>query len=390
MLTQRLPLLYLIIMILTTCSFSNISSAHSDDINQATLSLDNNERYQLNVTVDFIHLLKEHLDISGEDSEVLTALNQQSFIEQKRLLENLETVLSQQSTLFFLDKTKNVKQQKSLSFQGLKLQQLKQILSQPENLTDYKTQLHATGDIPEGASEVAVSFAPLLGNIVLKVVRPQQALISSGGLSKSFQINQSDALHLNNVNNPNNITLAFDYIYQGFVHILPRGLDHILFVLALLLFAKRRSTLIWQISAFTLAHTMTLALGIYGVLTLSSTIVEPLIALSIVYVGLENIYRANQNEKSHTRLPIIFAFGLLHGLGFASVLSDVGLPASQYLMSLISFNIGVELGQLTVIALAFVCLYPFKAKVWYQTKLVFSLNITIALVATYWLIERLT
>jgi hydrogenase/urease accessory protein HupE len=173
------------------------------------------------------------------------------------------------------------------------------------------------------------------------------------------------------------------------VHILPRGLDHILFVLALLLFARKRSSLIWQISAFTLAHTITLALGIYGFVTISSTIVEPLIALSIVYVGLENIYRANQRTNSQARLPIIFAFGLLHGLGFASVLSEVGLPASQYLTSLISFNVGVELGQLTVIALAFICLYPFRKKVWYQTKLVLSLNITIALVASYWLIERL-
>ena len=174
------------------------------------------------------------------------------------------------------------------------------------------------------------------------------------------------------------------------MHILPRGLDHILFVLALFLFAKRRSTLIWQISAFTLAHTITLALGIYGIISLPSNIVEPLIALSIVYVGLENIYRAKNNKISHSRMPIIFAFGLLHGLGFASVLADVGLPQSQYALSLISFNIGVELGQLTVIALAFICLLPFRAKNWYQTKLVLTLNVAIAIIASYWLIERIS
>ena len=389
MLTLRLSSVYLFIVILTTSLYSITSFAHTDDFNQATLSLDNNERYQLIVTVDFIHLLQEHLDISGDDNNVLLALNQQSFFEQKKLLENLETVLSQQSSLFFLNKTNNIEQQQNMTFQGLQLQQLKRILAQPEKLTDYKVELHATGDIPENSGEVAVSFAPLLGNIVLKVVRPEQTLISSGELSQSFQINQSNALHLNSVNIPSTISLTMDYIYQGFVHILPRGLDHILFVLALLLFARKRSSLIWQISAFTLAHTITLALGIYGFVTISSTIVEPLIALSIVYVGLENIYRANQRTNSQARLPIIFSFGLLHGLGFASVLSEVGLPASQYLTSLISFNVGVELGQLTVIALAFICLYPFRKKVWYQTKLVFSLNITIALVASYWLIERL-
>ena len=193
----------------------------------------------------------------------------------------------------------------------------------------------------------------------------------------------------NTLKTPAAIKYTVDYIYQGFIHIIPKGLDHILFVLALLLFAKRRSTLIWQVSAFTLAHTITLALGIYGLITISSAVVEPLIALSIIYVGVENIYRSNKMTTNHARLAIIFAFGLLHGLGFASVLTEVGLPDSQYLVSLIAFNIGVELGQLTVIALAFICLLPFSVKVWYQKKLVLALNVAIAVIATYWLIERL-
>jgi len=88
-------------------------------------------------------------------------------------------------------------------------------------------------------------------------------------------------------------------------------------------------------------------------------------------------------------MPIIFAFGLLHGLGFASVLGDLGLAQSQYALSLISFNVGVELGQLAVIALAFMCLYPLRSKVWHQNRLVLSLNIPIAVIASYWLIERL-
>ncbi|MBA6390414.1 HupE/UreJ family protein [Colwellia sp. BRX10-3] len=277
-----------------------------------------------------------------------------------------------------------------MQLKGLQLQHLKRILSQQANLAEYKTQLRATGDIPKGVTDVAVRFSPLLGDIVLNVIRPQQEIISAATLSNNY------LLKLANANSsekgiiiPAKISIAADYIYQGFVHILPRGLDHILFVLALLLFAKRRSTLIWQISAFTLAHTVTLALGIYGMIALPSNMVEPLIALSIVYIGLENIYRAKQNTKNHTRIPVIFAFGLLHGLGFASVLGNVGLPQSQYALSLVSFNIGVELGQLTVIALAFICLSPFRHKSWYQTKLVLALNITITIIATYWLIERL-
>jgi hydrogenase/urease accessory protein HupE len=401
--TRALSPLYIFIILLTTTLFSCISSAHSDDINKATLSLDNNEHYQLVVTVDLLHLLKKHLEISGDDTKVIDVLNQYSFVEQKKLLEHLQIILSHQTSLHFTDinSYKNIEgntggnREQNLKhniapFKGLQLQHLKRILSQQAGLTEYKAQLNVTGDIPQGVGEVAVRFSPLLGDIVLKVIRPQQEIIRSATLSNRYKISLANAnLGVSNAIVPTTIKLAADYIYQGFVHILPRGLDHILFVLALLLFAKRRSTLLWQVSAFTLAHTITLALGIYGVLALSSAIVEPLIALSIVYVGVENIYRAQTHTTGYTRMPIIFAFGLLHGLGFASVLGDLGLAQNQYALSLISFNIGVELGQLTVIALAFMCLYPLMSKVWYQKRLVLSLNVAIAVLATYWLIERL-
>ncbi|WP_257174062.1 HupE/UreJ family protein [Colwellia sp. M166] len=384
--TRTLSCFYFFITLFFSILFSNASFAHTDDINQATLSLENGEHYQLTVTVDFIHILKKHLNISGDDDKVIKALNQQSFLEQKKLLEQLKNILSQQSSIYF----DNIAQSIS-SFKGLELQQLKRILSQQVNLSEYKAQLQATGNIPENMNTVTLRFSPLLGNVILKVVRPEQEILSTAALSNRYQISTVNTKREDRSNTLTKIlTLASDYLYQGFVHILPRGLDHILFVLALFLFAKRRSTLIWQISAFTLAHTITLALGIYGIISLPSNIVEPLIALSIVYVGLENIYRAKNNKISHSRMPIIFAFGLLHGLGFASVLADVGLPQSQYALSLISFNIGVELGQLTVIALAFICLLPFRAKNWYQTKLVLTLNVAIAIIASYWLIERIT
>ncbi|WP_220464166.1 MULTISPECIES: HupE/UreJ family protein [unclassified Colwellia] len=397
--TRALSPLYIFIILLTTALFSCASSAHSDDINQATLSLDNSEHYQLVVTVDLLHLLKKNLNISGDDTKVIGVLNQLSFVEQKKLLEHLQVILSQQTSLHFtyINEHRNIDgnieqnlKHNISPFKGLQLQHLKRILSQQAGLTEYKAQLNVTGDIPQGVGEVAVRFSPLLGDIVLKVIRPQQEIIRSASLSNRYKISLANAnLAASNAIVPTRIKLAADYIYQGFVHILPLGLDHILFVLALLLFAKRRSTLLWQVSAFTLAHTITLALSIYGVVALSSAIVEPLIALSIVYVGVENIYRAQTNTTSYTRMPIIFAFGLLHGLGFASVLGDLGLAQSQYALSLISFNIGVELGQLTVIALAFIFLYPLRSKVWYQKRLVLSLNIAIAVIAIYWLIERL-
>ncbi len=379
MFTRTLSWLLLCSLFLASLLITSASFAHTDDINKATLSLENNERYQLVVTVDFIHLLKQHLAINGADNKVIQTLSALSFLKQKQLLEQLTLDISQQTYLQFGDTQQAIGQ-----LQGLQLQLLKRIISQPESLDDYKISLRTTGDFPSEAKEIAIQFSPLLGDIVLHVVRPEQEMLSRNSLSRNYQIAQS----LSNVT-PSAFKVTSDYLYQGFIHILPKGLDHILFVIALLLFAKRKSSLIWQISAFTLAHTITLALGVYGVISLPSDIVEPLTALSIVYVGLENIYRAKSNSVSHSRLPVIFAFGLLHGLGFASVLADVGLPPSQYILSLVAFNIGVELGQLTVIAIAFLCLLAFRTKSWYQTRLVLALNIAIAVIATYWFIERI-
>ncbi|MDF1728261.1 MAG: HupE/UreJ family protein [Sulfitobacter sp.] len=139
------------------------------------------------------------------------------------------------------------------------------------------------------------------------------------------------------------------YIPVGFDHILPKGLDHILFVLGLFFLSTRLGPLLWQVSAFTLAHTVSLALGALGLVTISGSIVEPLIALSIVYVAVENIFFAG---LTRWRPFVVFLFGLLHGLGFASVLAEFGLPQAQFIPALIGFNVGVELGQLTVIAAA--------------------------------------
>ena len=340
-------------------------------------------QYHLTVTVNIIHLLKKFQNIEGDDSEVITALNQLSFVQQKKLLDTLHNVLTKQTFIRFDDLEQNVN-----NFSGLSLIQLKNILKQSAEIADIQATLHAVGEIPETAENVSIRFSEFFSHVQLSVVRPETDLVSNNEYSEQFAIT-----NVNGDKNTDNalassINVAKDYIVQGFVHILPKGLDHILFVLALFLFAKSRSSLILQVSAFTLAHTITLALGIYGVLQLPSNIVEPLIALSIIYVAVENYYRTKSNNIGYTRMPVIFAFGLLHGLGFASVLRDVGLPESQYALGLISFNIGVELGQLSVIAIAFVCLAPIMKKQWYQSNVVNTLNITIAIVASYWFIER--
>ncbi len=141
------------------------------------------------------------------------------------------------------------------------------------------------------------------------------------------------------------------YAKLGFVHILPRGYDHILFVFALFLASIRLRPLLIQISSFTVAHTISLGLAAAGLISVPGNIVEPLIALSIAVVAVENIFF---RDLTKWRPVIIFGFGLFHGLGFASVLSGLGLIRDQFLVSLVSFNVGVEFGQLAIIALAFI------------------------------------
>ncbi len=176
------------------------------------------------------------------------------------------------------------------------------------------------------------------------------------------------------------------YIVIGFEHIIPKGLDHILFVLGLFFFALRVRPLLIQVTAFTLAHTITLALASLGTISAPASIVEPLIAASIVYVAIENIFGSKLNVW---RTVVVFGFGLLHGLGFASVLGDVGLQPTQFAVGLIGFNVGVELGQLAVIAVAFVLIgLPLGKKPWYRNRIALPCSVAIALVGAFWFVER--
>ena len=139
------------------------------------------------------------------------------------------------------------------------------------------------------------------------------------------------------------------YVRIGVGHILPDGADHILFVLAIFLASVRVKALIWQISAFTVAHTVTLGLAAVGFLSPSATVVEPLIAFTIAFVAIENLIF---KEMSAWRPVVVFGFGLIHGLGFAGFFGELGLPPGQFWSALIGFNVGVEIGQLSVIAVA--------------------------------------
>lgn len=177
------------------------------------------------------------------------------------------------------------------------------------------------------------------------------------------------------------------YLKLGITHIIPYGLDHILFVTGLCLLNTKFKTILWQATAFTVAHSITLALSMKGIFNLPSAIVEPIIALSILFVAIENILL---NELKPWRIFIVFLFGLIHGLGFASSLNEIGLPRNQFFTSILSFNAGVELGQIAVIATVYLLLIlPFQKNAGYKKKIAYPLSVLIALVATYWTIERI-
>lgn len=178
-----------------------------------------------------------------------------------------------------------------------------------------------------------------------------------------------------------------EYIKLGFQHILPLGFDHILFVLGIFLLKPKMKTVLLQVTCFTIAHSITLALAMNGLISPPSGIVEPLIALSIVFIGIENVLF---NELKWWRLIIVFMFGLIHGCGFAGVLSEIGLPQKDFLSALIAFNIGVEAGQTAVILLAVVLFQTrFSEKPWYRKHVTIPVSICISLVAVYWTAERL-
>lgn len=177
------------------------------------------------------------------------------------------------------------------------------------------------------------------------------------------------------------------YFKMGVAHIVPLGYDHILFVISLCLLNSKFKTILWQATAFTVAHTITLALSMKGVINLPADIVEPLISLSIMFVAIENIILS---ELKVRRMVVVFMFGLVHGMGFASALNEIGLPRNQFFTSIFSFNAGVEIGQICVITFVYLLLIlPFGKKNWYNAIIVYPLSAVIALIALFWTFQRM-
>lgn len=192
------------------------------------------------------------------------------------------------------------------------------------------------------------------------------------------------------INHPQLMTTMqtiLQFIGIGFDHVIPLGFDHILFIIGMAL-----SSLLWQrllllVSTFTIAHTLTLGLAMLGVIEISGRIIEPIIAFSIAFVALENLLPSQSIKRKSI---IVFLFGLIHGLGFASMLKSFEMTDDNFLTTLISFNIGVELAQVVIVLSVVTILLLLKTvRSNYRQLAVIPASFIIAVIGIYWGVERL-
>ena len=240
-----------------------------------------------------------------------------------------------------------------------------------------------TGKIPSDAQELTFRAPIRYKTVSLEIVSPNletpfNVLLEPGQASPAFPlVDTGEVIPQQSV--------FVSYLKLGFTHIVPKGLDHILFVLGLFLLSTRWRPLLYQVTAFTVAHSVTLALSMQGVVSLPERFVETLIALSISWVAIENIATS---ELKPWRIALVFCFGLLHGLGFAGVLSELGMPEGRFLAALLSFNLGVELGQVSVVLMAFAALGRFRHLEGYRRYVIYPCSGAIAATGLWWAVTR--
>ena len=312
---------------------------------------------------------------------------------QTELYNQLRALSSEQLTREFKLLEESIISQLNLAFDGVKrdLSLVRLDIPVIGNLDKSRlSDLHLLAFIPNPSDsdkpQVTWQYPKKFGNNVAHFYydqTPQEKTshwLTDGVMSPPFELNAAYT--------PKPFTqVATEYTVLGFEHIVPKGIDHILFVLGLFLLSVKLRPLLLQVTAFTLAHSITLGLTIYGVISLSPSVVEPLIALSIVAVGIENMFVQTVKIR---RVVVVFLFGLLHGMGFAGVLSQLGLPESDFATALVFFNIGVEAGQLFVIAVAFLCVFwLLKKQQLYRQWVVIPVSALISLIGLYWTYERL-
>jgi hydrogenase/urease accessory protein HupE len=219
----------------------------------------------------------------------------------------------------------------------------------------------------------------------------QVVLIGQGDGAPQALLDAGNATLTLSARAPRLFTTMQRYLVTGIEHIF-LGYDHIAFLVAVVLWARRLIPVIKIVTAFTIAHSVTLSLATLDVLVIPSVIVEPAIAASIIFVAVENFFSRDIDR----RWRVTFAFGLIHGFGFAGALRELGLPSNAVITALASFNIGVEIGQIAIVSVVIPALMALdrlmagdQAKPARSAFLVYALSACIAVLGSYWLVTRI-
>jgi hydrogenase/urease accessory protein HupE len=260
-----------------------------------------------------------------------------------------------------------------------------------------KMEFAVKATLPASARAITLQFPEILADTLMIIqqpgVEPLTLPLSAGEISPETAVRVSGATSAAETQSDQAVAgisawnVAWRFVTLGFTHIIPEGLDHCLFVLGLFLLNPRIRPVLWQISAFTIAHTITLTLTSLHIVGLPASIVEPTIAASIAFIGIENL----TTKKVHAWRPAVaFVFGLVHGMGIATAFNEAGFPPGQLVTSLAAFTVGVEAGHVAILLTAFLSLGWFRNRKWYRSRVAIPLSLAIAAIAIWWLVQRVS
>ena len=370
--------LYLFIII--SIFFCNSSIAHEIKPSIADFTYDEN---YLNIEVRLnAELILSNIDasnISNTNSSPLTEIYDRYRLLDKKDLENsiLESWKDISSNIFIKINNKL----KKIDLIKIETQDVKNFEISRDTLIYFRVLLN------QKSEHFTFQWAKNYGPIILREnndLKLEDDLVTEYLQSGT----ESDPIFFKENNIRSMFTSFTKFFVLGIQHIIPKGLDHILFIFGLFLFSSSLNKLIKQITIFTIAHSITLIFVSLSLIKINPQIVEPIIALSIVYVGLENIFK--NYIKEYMRYVVILFFGLLHGLGFALVLSDIGYRSSKLFLNLISFNIGIEIAQILIILFLYLLIaIKFAKNKYYRIAFQIPSSILIASIGLYWFAERI-
>ena len=315
------------------------------------------------------HLVKfsdSDLFLKGEDLEWTLQVHQNDY---EQVFAGADSALVQQ----YLETHLNVRRgEKECSLQDFKMETLRE---------KELVRLFLNYRCPSLSSKLEISYGLFFGDLTHRHLLKLHT--GDTEVTKIFSNQDSEASFLA----PSRTQIIFDFLKLGLEHIL-LGWDHLLFIFTLLLGIRRFKSLLAVITAFTVAHSISLALAVLGIVSLSSSIVEPLIAASILFLAIRDL-RWGENQSVWSNTLLVFFFGLIHGLGFSTLLREMNLQKTQIVLPLAFFNVGVELGQCILVASLFPLLQLYRQKApsaYPKTKT--GLLFLISALAIYWMVQR--